>query len=254
MRAPPPPERYFESANSPHLVHIERPLRRFWRARPPWGLLKSLLKTRFWSGKGSWTRACCAWIGLPVSAASPPSHSCVIAACFFIWGGSGVARGCAMRGGVVYPPPLEGGGRSPRRVLGAMGGISVAADFRRGGFYMWLPSSSRPASSGKTVMLTSAGFSGLLSRAPRWRHFVHPSCGSTAPFFVIKACFQCPLVPIHGQIEAGRRQSLRVISNCAVLSTPPFGGLFRALLALLSRRWRVARVFFTPFLIRAYKC
>ena len=118
---------------------------------------------------------------------------------------------------------------------------------------MWLPSSSRPASSGKAVILTYAGFCGFLSRAPRWRHFVHLSCGSTAPFFVIKACFQCPLVPIHGQNEVGKRHSVRAISNCAVLSAPPFSGLFDALLALLSRRWRMARVFYTPFLVCAYK-
>ena len=183
----------------------------------------------------------------------PPSHSCVIVTCFFIGDGSGGARGCAKRAAWCTYPPWRGGGSGPRRQLGQDGAGSVSADFQQGVFRVQYPPIARPGRSGKTVVLTSAGFSGLLSRAPRLRHFAHPSCGSTAPFFVIKACFQCPLVSIHGQIEAGTRQSLRVISNCAVLSTPPFGGLFRALLALLSRRWRVARVFFTPFLIRAYK-
>ena len=61
------------------------------------------------------------------------------------------------------------------------------------------------------------------------------------------------MVPIHGQNEVGKRQSVRAMSKCAVLFTPPFLGLFDALLALLSRSWRVARVFFTPFLLCVYE-
>jgi hypothetical protein len=135
MRTPPPPERYFESANPPNLAHIERPLRRFWRARPPCGLLKSLLKTRFWSGKGSWTRACCAWIGLPVSAASPPSHSCVIVTCFSLGLGGGVGGGARNGAALCTPPPPPwGGGSGPRRQLGQDGAGSVSADFQQGVF------------------------------------------------------------------------------------------------------------------------
>ena len=114
---------------------------------------------------------------------------------------------------------------------------------------MWLSSISRPGSSGKSLILTCADFSGLLSRAPRFRHFAHPSCGSFTSFFASKARIQRPMVPIHGQNEVGKRQSVRAMSKCAVLFTPPFLGLFDALLALLRRSWRVARVFFTPFLL-----
>jgi len=134
-----------------------------------------------------------------------------------------------------------------------MGDFLDAADFQQGGSRLWLPSFSNPASSGKAVILTCADFSGLLSRAPRLRHFAHPSCGSFTSFFASKARIQRPMVPIHGQNEVDKRQSVRAISNCAVLFTPPFSGLFDALLALLSRSWRVARVFLTPFLLCVYE-